>query len=535
MKMKHIHKRWAVGLVIVAVWSLLGGAAQAAGIPEVDRDSLFPLAQPSGVTLVVLDELGNDITATWLPEPGKTITVRLVTAAGAQQVPTALELLPATTKYPGVCTNTGDPQDDTYDYELLPNAELAVKDCGGRAVLRVNGNHDFVLPADKNLNGLPDLWEQQESAKLPTQNCPDPQACFSAQEDNEQTGANLFSGDGVAAIDEYRGFMVSGVHIRTSLTTKDVFVGLVNPQCRKVSGTTAPTGGETDSLLGKAAGDGRLIYPTDGTTLFANLGTLGGAKLHLLNYQPGQVQGPGFTEWVDNLAGFTDGQLQFAAGTDGQVSDRQVNRNAIAPLDIHKGIRIIECVDNAVFSPLGFALFPPGTQVGHPNEDTNSILYTQRIWHDYERVLSTAGKNGAPSAFKNCALAVSPTCVFYQTYEHGFANNGSPKTTTTTPVKTYTKAEETTVRNVDRNYIVSKYIQYLLAMEVGHSVALVPEIQIAEYGAHFAPGSGDNLDQRIVVKDSSKTGGVIYTIPSAYSAKSNNCFQLKPSTGVVCP
>jgi len=91
---------------------------------------------------------------------------------------------------------------------------------------------------------------------------------------------------------------------------------------------------------------------------------------------------------------------------------------------------------------------------------------------------------------------------------------------------------------VDRDYIVSKYIQYLLAMEAGHSVALVPEIQIAEYGAHFAPGSGDNLDQRIVVKDSSKAGengGVIYTIPSAYSAKSNDCFQLIPSTGVVCP
>jgi hypothetical protein len=262
---------------------------------------------------------------------------------------------------------------------------------------------------------------------------------------------------------------------------------------------------------------------------------LGGAKIHLLNYQEGQVQGPGFTEWVDHFSGFTNGQVQYGAGTDGPVSDRQVNRNAVAPLAIHKGIRIIECVDNAVFSPLGFALFPPGTQVGHPDEDTNSILYTQRIWHDYERVLNTAGKNGAPSVYRTCALAASPTCVFYQTYEHGFANNGTPKTTTTPPVKTYTKPGDPTVRNIDRDYIVSKYIQYLLAMEAGHSVALVPEIQIAEYGAHFAPGSGDNLDQRIVVKDSSKTGGVIYTIPSAYSAKSNNCFQLKPSAGVVCP
>jgi hypothetical protein len=63
-------------------------------------------------------------------------------------------------------------------------------------------------------------------------------------------------------------------------------------------------------------------------------------------------------------------------------------------------------------------------------------------------------------------------------------------------------------------------------MELGHTVALVPAIQITQYGAHYAPGTGDILDQRVLAKDSKTYKGILFSIPSSYGAKSNKCFQL---------
>ncbi len=538
MKKRRRVQKMTGALVMVWAWSLMGVGAGAAAIPQVDpNNGLLPFAQPTGVTLTVLDTFGNDITGSWLPEPGETIEVRLNIPGAGPLVPNALILLPETTRYPGICTNAGDPQDTSPDYEILSDVRLKVNDCGGEAAILVNGNYAFVLPADANRNGLPDIWEQQESAALSAAQCPNPQQCFQPEEDNELIGANLFEGDGLAAIDEFRGFFVSGVHVRTRLTQKDVFMGIVNPQCSKVPGTPGPTTSDTDSIVGKEAGDPRTIYPIDGSSLVANSTTLGGGtdaiQFHLLNYTPGGVHPPGLSEWVDNFQGIAEGGgLVYLTNTDGPISDRQINQNAVQPFGIHKGIRLIECLDNEQRSPIGKAIFPPGIQVGHPDVETNSVFYSQRIWDDYENVLKTLGKNNSPSAYRDCALELEPTCVYYQTYEHGFANNGTPKTTPTTPVNTYVD-DQGQERAVNRDFVVSEYIKFVVAQEKGHSVALIPEIQIAEYGPHFAPGSGGNMDQRVVVKDSKKVGGVIFSIPTAFSNKASDCFQLADSGGVT--
>jgi len=75
------------------------------------------------------------------------------------------------------------------------------------------------------------------------------------------------------------------------------------------------------------------------------------------------------------------------------------------------------------------------------------------------------------------------------------------------------------------------------AMEVAHDVSLIPVLQITQYGAHYAPGTGDNLDQQIVAKDSKTLSppGVLFSVPSSYSSKSNACFQLIPGTGSTSP
>jgi hypothetical protein len=52
-------------------------------------------------------------------------------------------------------------------------------------------------------------------------------------------------------------------------------------------------------------------------------------------------------------------------------------------------------------------------------------------------------------------------------------------------------------------------------MEVGHSLDLTPDIQgtsKTSYGHHFAPGTGDCLDQAITT--TSKSGTVTFYIPS---------------------
>src|SRR5262249_43937179 len=137
-----------------------------------------------------------------------------------------------TSAYPGVCTNVPAPPavlpDAVYngaDFNLAGNV-LTPTDCGGMAGMRVqtgaNTSELFIPPPDRNANGMPDIWE--------TVFCPgNPSTCPTGQEDLDAgPGAGLPSGDGLSAFDEYRGVMVSGVHIRTDPRQRDVFLHLVN-------------------------------------------------------------------------------------------------------------------------------------------------------------------------------------------------------------------------------------------------------------------------------------------------------------------
>ena len=300
-----------VALIIVAGC----GLAEAGVIFPVDQTTGLPILN-STVTISLFDASGNDITDTWLPtwEPNRissvnvgfnvqgapVITGATATLKGDVLLPATLngmtnpfvkapavnngQLLLATSRYPGRCTNYGaaatTPAAEPLDYDLAAANPLTVngvqrqvflltsQDCGGIAVMTgtVNGqSYLATIPQDSNLNGIPDIWERQF--------CPN-NACPVGNEDND-TGpvVGTPTGDGIAAFDEFRGFIVSNVHVSTDPRQRDLFVHLVNAQC----------GAAANSLLG----GGATTYPTDGSSVFANLASLvPGSQVHVLGYPP---------------------------------------------------------------------------------------------------------------------------------------------------------------------------------------------------------------------------------------------------------
>ena len=73
----------------------------------------------------------------------------------------------------------------------------------------------------------------------------------------------------------------------------------------------------------------------------------------------------------------------------------------------------------------------------------------------------------------------------------------------------------TTLGSDGRNFVLSKAFQFYTGMEVLHSLDLTPDVQgtsRTSYGHHFAPGTGDCLDQAITT--TSKSGTVTFSIPS---------------------
>lgn len=409
-----------------------------------------------------------------------------------------------TSAYPGRCTNYGSPTDFTADFELgapVPittpggpaNAfPLISRDCGGIAVLTVTVDgapYTFVLPQDSNANGIPDVWE---NVFCPGNTCP------TGREDGDGgpvTGTTVPSGDGFSAQDEYRGFIVSGAHVSTDPRQKNLFVHLVNPQC---GAQGAP------SLLG----GGPVAYPTTvGASLFSGVGTLiSGTQVHVLSYTPFAPNTGASAEWVDNFASYSDATGIVYSAPNGAVLDRQVNANAIYPildavtgLTVQKGLRVVECLDELVTSPLGAA------GVGSPNGPDNAVIYTQRIVN-YINNMITAGGTRAVKLFT------------YQ-YVNGVLS----------PVLQYTGAGTPTAD--DRNRIISAAIMYYVAMEVAHSTRLTPTLEgtsRTSYGYHHAPGSGSNVDQAIVAKvDKSTSGFNAFYIPSVYTSGDQGSFKLR--------
>ena len=81
---------------------------------------------------------------------------------------------------------------------------------------------------------------------------------------------------------------------------------------------------------------------------------------------------------------------------------------------------------------------------------------------------------------------------------------------------------------VDLNFIVSRAIQFYTAMEVVHSLSLTPGVQgtnKTSYGHHWAPGTGDCVDQTITT--TSKSGTVTFYIPSLCGTADQGTFVLQ--------
>jgi hypothetical protein len=81
--------------------------------------------------------------------------------------------------------------------------------------IEVGGTNEYTrLPADTNDNCIADSWSGDTG----------PTGSYLATDDNETTPAGANNGDGLTRYEEYRGFIVNGVHLRTSTLNKDLFV-----------------------------------------------------------------------------------------------------------------------------------------------------------------------------------------------------------------------------------------------------------------------------------------------------------------------
>jgi hypothetical protein len=270
--------------------------------------------------------------------------------------------------------------------------------------------------------------------------------------------------DGISTFDEYRGFIVAGQQIRTHPTQKDVFIHL-----RKATCTTDVPG---QTLLG----GGATTYPTGGESLFANVFTLLSAdRVHLV--------GDATTEWDDRFVSLTPPQTLAVSDS---VADRVINRNRLYGPP-QRGIRMMECLDTSDPYTLGWSF---GT--GSPNAVGNVILYTQRIV-DYIIGL-TAPANGT---------------LQYSTFASG---------AWTLP----------TAVGVTRDFIMSGVFKFYAGMEAMHTLDLTPTPQgtnRVSYGFHYAPGTGDCVDQGITNKV--KSGNNTFYIPTVCGSADQAQFLLQ--------
>ena len=528
---------WAVVGLSIAHAGTIGPVTAATGQLLAGADVKFTVSIFDPVT-------GMDITDAWLPEwsppptgqpvisGGTPVYVVFHDLAGTLVVPTSRTLVPPTTAqaslasltgsinpflnpvstsaYPGQCTNFGSPTDLSVDFDF--NTTTAVQftastgaaktgfrltplDCGGIAVITatatiggVTTTHTFILPRSSNglntttgISGIPDVWA---AAFCPGNTCP------TGREDNDGSAGNPVNGDGIFSFDEYRGFIVSGVHLRTDPGRKDLFVHLVNPQC--VTGDPLTS---TASLLG----GGTTTY-VSGNALFGNLDTLtSGTQIHRLGYATPNATHVRTNEWVDRFHHYSvaDG-VRFGDGTVSvaPVDDRQINRNAVffnvssSIMVPQRGLRIIECLDTSSPSLFGFA------SIGSPNGRDNSIIFTQTIVNYFTNTLGAV------------CTTLTTACLSYSTFQNG---------AWTAPVA------------ISPFNLFGLAIGFYLAMEIGHTVDLTPTVEgnkKTSYGYHHAPATGSNLDQAITNKVSNQTGNTFY-VPLLYNTSDLQSFELK--------
>ncbi len=481
-------RKWMLGgvLGLLGVFWITLGVAQAGVIT--------PIEGGTEVTVSIVDLAGTDVTDTWLPEPGQSVNLVIKDSAGIvipnltiSLVPPTSPDVPRTSAYPGQCTNFSNPPTLAADFQdfTLIGSQLTSTDCGGTAVIKVNGTYTFVLPKDSDADGMPDIWEDKY-CPLSDPTLPDV-TCLTNDVDID-TGPVSTSPccDGIANLDEYRGFIVSGSHIRTDPRQKDLFVHLVNPQCG------------IDSLLG----GGTITYPTDGLPLFGNTNTLISAtQVHLLGYSPGANHST-TNEWADRFVSYNEATQKFTYdnGTNSPPQDdRQINKNALFPKPdiftgstIQRGLRITECLAPEVVDPTHPILGSAGW--GSANGPDNALIYTKRISDEIDRLIGLGGVR---------PLKLSP------------CDGSIPRATA-------------------REELISMTIRYILAMELGHAVRLTPTTEGTKqvsYSYHHAPGTCSNLDLELVNKVSSKetgsTAANTFYIPQVYNSNDQGSFRIK--------
>lgn len=465
-----------------------------------------------------------------------------------------------TSAYPGQCTNFGSGAEPDFLPLGLPTTlptsastsvvgyELKPTDCGGIAVIQV-GSLKFLLPKDGTAtvaaNGLPEAWENLHGGGL------DP-----ATDIDIGPVATAACCDGISTGDEYRGFIVSGKQIRTDPRQKDLFLHLVNPADSVASascGTSCLGGGTTTypaptapsatltvpatagtlgaiatfttspgvfsnahvqgEIIGNAGGRARIVAVAGPTSVTAEItqpfsatsleagawkvseslfavvyAMVASERVHLLGYVPGAMNSK-TSEWVDNFTSVTPSQTLNITDF---VADRTVNPNRLYG-SVQKGLRVMEGLNVDLPSTLGWAY-----GIGSPNVAGNVILFSQRIIN-----------------YVTTSLIGSATTLKYSTAS---LVNGAWtwSTSTLVPDGDPAIAQDGVATNPGvRNFILSKAFQFYTGMEVLHSLDLTPDVQgtsRTSYGHHFAPGTGDCLDQAITT--TSKSGTATFNIPS---------------------
>ena len=174
------------------------------------------------------------------------------------------------------------------------------------------------------------------------------------EDGDRRLAASALLGDNASALDEYRGYMVAGAHVRTDPRQVDLFVYVVNPQCHGEGAVFPPS----QSALAKGRlGGGTLTFPTAGNgTLFDGLFALyGQAQTHLM-HTAGAANYTS-TEFVEKFLLYEVSLGQRFEGNTGTppTDDRQINKNAVlSGNQVQKVVRVIECV----------APPPPATRLG---------------------------------------------------------------------------------------------------------------------------------------------------------------------------
>jgi hypothetical protein len=509
-------KQIRMSLMMIVFWGwvfLFLGSAQAAVIANLDPNNRPVTGNP---TITILDSSGADITGTWLPEPGQTVMIQVNGVAV-----TSLQLS-AATGYPGVCTNFGT---DTGPDFTLNGSQLTSNDCGGTATILVNGSYVFKVPQDSNNNGIPDVWENKFGANLDPgwDYEPSPSTTDATQPTSDSTClGSCREGDGIAAFDEYRGFIVSAtgpdkdnlikgigfdtsalkpntMHIRTNPLQKDLFVHVVNNQCA----STPPQGNFA------------RYFPSGGQfDMFAALYTmLPGTQIHFLDYTPGSVNPTQSSLWEDYFDSYSvtdpDGTGTLKANsvvfvTPSNVktnkesdvpTDRRINKNARYPITdlatlqpYQKGVRLIECQVVDALTTLGVTDWGTPNKAGSKSaiKTGNSVIFPERIRKDVQTKLTNAGARSIYWAISN-----------------------SPQSWVTQPTALAPNS------NLDtQDFLARRQIQYLVAHEIGHASRLRPT---STNGYHTTAGYGSEMDATIQVsQDTSTSGKTTFDIPSQF-------------------